>query len=151
MYNQLREFIELSAAELKSKIADMNPDELLNDDWVDTETGEVVLLKGKPAKSSMLHPQHSTTIKRQKFGVDEKGEEETDSTEVEHKLSNAIDEFVADWQDEKADESIAMDAAEGFFYSYYPQWKQWARVLGMNKRDIKMMVAEAIYEIMNHN
>jgi hypothetical protein len=49
-------------------------------------------------------------------------------------------------EDDGTDEqSVAMDAAAGFFHQF-PEWKKWAVELNMRKEDVQSMIADLVYE-----
>jgi hypothetical protein len=68
-------------------------------------------------------------------------------------FDKAIKEYASNWTDFSDDQpdndpqNAAMDAAAGFFYDY-PQWREWAKVLGHSKSIVQEIVADHVYDAM---
>jgi len=158
-----------SRDELQRLIAMMDPDDVADKDWVDDESGEVVLEKGAKARSSTLHPQHAEDMdvidaardveraaEMAQLDAEDAAYEEARLGERDRLLAEydaAVREFAGNWthfKSEMADvspEDAAPDAAEGFFYAY-PKWKQWARAAGIGRPEMKSTVQDFVYEAM---
>ena len=162
----IQEEIEATEPELRSIIAQMDPNQVADDDYFDTDTGEVYLEKGRRARSSELHPQYKLDRdeKRRARDIELAAEEESDRAEEEEwersraqayedaetAFQGAVREFASDWTGNEHSEhaaDVAPDAAENFFYQY-TQWKEWARMLGLSRDIIKSIVADEVYEAM---
>lgn len=164
--NRLHEMVELPSAEMWALIASMPPDQIADDDYVDAETGEVVLAAGKPAGSSQLHPQYQLD-RSEKLSMhggadllsDDDFEEDDDGGASEKlarvEFESAVAEYASGFEgsssdfivdDEEQDlQGVSTDSAENFFH-VYPQWKDWARALDMSKEEMRSFVAESVYE-----
>ena len=166
----IKEALEAPASEIAQVISSMSADDLAAKDYVDSETGEVVLGKGEKARTSSLHPQHKIDRKEaqsQRHARYLKDEEDWAKEDEEWELTKqkvkndadaeytaAVREFAANWtefkQEHESDEDLesnASDAANGFFHDY-PEWKHWAAQLRLSKNDIKSAVSEFVYEAM---
>jgi hypothetical protein len=166
------DFVEKPTAELERIIAAMQPDEESQEDYVDIDTGEIVLEKGKKARTSPFHPQYTidhqehrkadaaawVAQKAQWAKEDEEweAEKERSRNEAQVAFDAAIREYAGNWTDWRQsmgheedygtdEQSVAMDAAAGFFHQF-PEWKRWAVELGMKKEDIQSAVADFVYE-----
>jgi hypothetical protein len=155
--------------ELEELIGAMAPDDISPVDYVDVDTGEIYLEKGKPARTSKFHPQHGEdratlrAAKQAKLDADEaewakrdaefEAEEERIKAGYVAAYEAAVKEFAAGATDSVRDNpdvdpsDIATDMADNFFYNYI-SWKTWARVLGISKEEMKSAVSEACYEAM---
>lgn len=85
--------IELSGAKLMSAIARLGPDEVSQSDYVDAATGEVVLEKGEPARSSELHPQNVIDTRKRRVA---RGADSASRIDV---FGSTPDERVASFED----------------------------------------------------
>lgn len=160
----VREYVEKPEAELKRLIAAMDPDDVAEDDYIDSDSGEIYLEKGRKARTSALHPEHSRDRQEKRSARDAEWAKEDAAWEDERSQAardaedawmSALEEYAQNWtgfQAEVGDEynldyaqSAAMDAAEGFFYQY-PEWKRWAAELDMKKTDMQSAVADWVYE-----
>lgn len=163
------EGIEKPMAELEKLIAALGPDEPAPEDYIDSETGEFYLEKGHKARTSALHPQHvidmqaRTAADREarrledeqwaKEDAEWEAEQDRSRQEAQTAFDAAVREYAGNWTDwrqsmgdeEVEEQSVAMDAALGFFHQF-PDWKRWAAELGMKKADIQSMVADFVYE-----
>jgi len=133
--------VEGTKEEIQSLIAAMDPNDVAEDEYYDSETGEVYLASGQKAGSSWMHPSYQK-VQPLSMSWDDMDEEPTGA---EHDLDSAIHDYVSGFEGESFEdpEGMAPDAAEGFF-ALNPQWKTWATELGMTKADIKSHVAELI-------
>lgn len=143
-----------SEEELKSIISKMEPDWAAEYDYVDDDTGEIVLEKGVQARFSHLHPQYEIDkqIKQQEKQIAYNQEFDNDQNIMEQQLDTSIVTFVEsidveDLRQFEDIESAVTDIAENYFWQY-PGWKTWAAdcVPPRKKSDIKMQIAEMIYE-----
>jgi hypothetical protein len=143
--------------ELNRSISAMDGDSIADKDYIDEETGEIYLDKGKMAKSSSLHPQYEVNAKINMQQDDQWGEEEDliheedYRSKIQSEFDEAVREFVLETSDneEMVDPAgMAFDIAEGFFHKY-SNWRVWASVLELTKADIHSAVAEAVYEAMS--
>jgi len=161
--------VYMDSADLWAFIASMDPDEVANDDYVDSETGEVALSVGQRARESELHPQHrldkSAKLSRNDDGSDLDddelftmlhGDDEDDAVSsqrmAQFEYETAVAEYAAGVEgqaaavfDEDDVQSVAADLADAFF-STHPKWKQWAAALDLSKEDIRSFVADSTYE-----
>lgn len=144
--------------ELRNRIAQMEPDEIANNDYVDTETGEVYLDRGKPARSSHLHPQNKVDrgirdAARKAEHEKEEAEWATEDTweaEQREAYDRAVREYVEEWRGfgtEHDPEGTAPDAARDFFNAY-PEWQQWSRSLRISKREMQETLQDLIASAM---
>ena len=169
--NLLKEMIEKPLVELEPLIASMDPDDVADDDYVSSDTGEFHLEKGKKARTSPLHPEYKqdkaakkaerdAEYARQQTEWDAEDEEYEASkaaanTQLQASYEDAIREYAGNWVNFRREfedafeagegETVAADAAEGFFANF-PDWKQWAYGLRMSKEEMKSSVADFIYE-----
>lgn len=165
----LREYVEMPLADLEKRIAAMGPDDVADDDYVDSDTGEIYLEKGHKARTSALHPEYvrdraaraaadreARRLEDEQWAKEDaewEAEQERSRQESQKAFDAAVREYAGNWTDwrksmgdeEVEEQSVAMDAADGFFYQF-PDWKRWAAELGMRKADIKSMVADFVYE-----
>lgn len=157
----------LSEPELSAKIAAMGPDDVADDDYVDADSGEVVLEKGKKARTSRSHSQHGTDYaerQAQKRATRDAEMSALDAEDAEYEASRpdpvkeyheAVAAFAANWSDWSSEgmgtapEDAANDAALGFFTDN-PKWRTWARALYMSKAEMQSAVAEFVYEAMTN-
>lgn len=165
------DWVEKPVAELERIIAAMDPNEESTEDYVDADTGEIVLEKGKKARTSPLHPQNVIDHQEKRKARDaewERQEAEWAKEDEEYEASKerarqesqeafdkAVRDYASNWTDfrqsmgdewdDDMGQSAAMDAAPGFFHQY-PEWKRWAAELGMQKEDIRSMIADFVYE-----
>jgi hypothetical protein len=165
----IQEVIEGTEEELDQKISHMDPDTIADDDYMDIETGEILLSKGEAARKSRLHPQYdidAAAAQAERYRLDDLEREEWEKedagyeVEQERKTQVARQEFdaavanfaessksyLADNPDSDAD-GIAMDLASSFFDTY-PQWRNWSTLLQMSKRDMQEYIASLAYEAM---
>lgn len=151
-----------SEDELDAAISKMKPDEVAFKDYVDNETGEILLGRGTKARTSRLHPQNAIDWKA-KYVEQDRDYDEIDGfwerdrrAEAQASLDLAVKEFAKNWTDfgsETPDvepQDAASDAADGFFHEY-PEWKQWMRQLNLTREDIKSYVQDMTYEAMTGN
>jgi hypothetical protein len=133
--------VEGTKEEIQSLIAAMDPNDVAEDEYYDSETGEVYLASGQKAGSSWMHPSYQK-VQPLPMSLDDMDEEPAGA---EHDLDAAIHDYVSGFEGESFDdpEGMAPDAADGFF-ALNPQWNTWATELGMTKADIKSHVAELI-------
>lgn len=161
---------------LRKVISDMKPDQLATDDYVDVNSGEVVLGAGEPARKSPLHPQYTSdrnereTARKAKRDAelaildkeDEEYEEEklTTAQKNRHDFNSELNKFLVgfegwalDNQNNTSDDvhdlasGAAHDIAQDFLRSY-PIAMHVARDEGMTKQNMLSMIAELIYEKM---
>lgn len=136
----LREYIELPTDQLKKLISAMDSNDVAVDDYVDSETGEIVLQRGDKARHSYLHPQ---------YHVD--AEEKRKNKNIS--FIDAVKKYASNWTNftnempDIAPEAAAHDAAEGFF-DEYPQWEDWAIDEDMTREDMLSAVMDYVYEAM---
>lgn len=142
--------------ELDQSISRMDPFTVAEGDYIDEETGEVYLDKGKPAVSSRLHPQHQShgsTAGMHSSEFDDAEFDDVDSTaSADDELTRIITEFAKESSGlsnelEVDPSDAASDIAENFFHKY-PEWASLARSVGLSKREIKERVADYVYEEM---
>ena len=165
----IKEVIYQTETDLEETIAAMGPDDIAIDDYVDSDTGEIVLEKGKLARSCPMHPQY--TIDRQEKQAARDAEliamhDEWDKDDAEYEAEEerikagriaeyeaAVKEFAegaADFVSGNPDvdpSDVATDMAENFFHVNV-SWMTWARTLGISKAEMKSAVSEACYEVM---
>jgi len=155
-----------SEDKLKAMISKMSPDEVAFKDYVDNDTGEIMLSRGEKAKTSRIHPQNEIdweAEQQEKQAKQDRDYDEIDKfwerdhrAETQALLDSAVKEFAKNWIDYGSDmpgvepEDIASDAAEGFFHEY-PEWKQWMKRLNLTREDIKSYVQDMTYEAMTGN
>lgn len=165
----IKEALELQPDELEETIAAMGPDDVAADDYVDSDTGEIVLEKGNLARSSLLHPQNIIDRQEKQRARDaeliamhdqwDKDDAEYEAEEERIKAGRiaeyeaALKEFAAGAADfvndnpEVDPSGVATDMAENFFHVYV-SWMTWARTLGISKEEMKGAVASECYEVM---
>lgn len=136
--------VMLPRRELLDLIAMMDPEEVADGEYVDEDTGEVLLARGQKAGSSYVHPDYEH-VKRLPGHMDGPTWYD-DELSVEDEYQDAIEAYAADFAGESHDdpEGMAADAAEGFF-SLNPEWKTWSNILGLSKADMKSAVTDLIY------
>lgn len=170
-YGVLKEYVEKPLAELEKLIVAMGPDDVADDDYVDSDTGEIYLEKGRPARSSQLHPEYMRDHAAKRAARDEEraredaewakedeeweNEKDRSYKEAEDAWIAALAEYAGNWTDFKQSmgddwdedngQSAAMDAAGGFFHQF-PEWQRWAAELGMKKADMQSAIADYVYE-----
>jgi hypothetical protein len=142
---------------LKAIISRMDSDDIALNDYIDSETGEIMLAAGDKARTSRLHPQNKLDYikaREERFSqFDDDDDSESEYVEAQKALDVAVKEFASNWTDietqemSSTPEEIAPDVSDNFFYDY-PEWKQWARVLHMTRDDIKSYVQDIVYEAM---
>ena len=144
LFEGLGDDVYLPRRELLDLIAAMEPEEIAGGEYVDDDTGEVLLVRGQKAGSSYAHPDYKH-VKRPVGHMDGPTWHD-DELSVEDEYQDAIEAYAADFAGESYDdaEGIAADAAEGFF-ALNPKWKTWSSTLGLTKADIKSAVAELIH------
>ena len=139
--------VMLPRRELLDLIAAMDPEEIAGGEYVDEDTGEVLLARGQKAGSSYVHPDYKH-VKRPPGHMDGPTwhDEYDDELSVEDEYQDAIEAYAADFAGESYDdpEGMAADAAEGFF-SLNPAWKTWSTTLGLSKADMKSAITDLIY------
>lgn len=140
----LSDDVMLPRRELLDLIAAMDPNEIAGGEYVDEDTGEVLLARGQKAGSSYVHPDYEH-VKRPVGHMDGPTWYD-DELSVEDEYQDAIEAYAADFAGESHDdpEGMAADAAEGFF-SLNPEWKTWSSTLGISKADMKSAVTDLIY------
>ena len=152
--------VELDSQTLSDMISSMDPDEISQDDFVDSSTGEIVLAQGKPARWSVLHPQHALDAKEKRVrnkaefdALDAEWAEEDNQhiANVQAEFDSAVENFVASWSYYDAElgdpSDLASDAASSFF-AMNPQWKKWAQELHLDKVEIHSMLTDLVYDAM---
>jgi len=168
------ETVLLPHDDLKQMISSMPADDVAVDDYVDEETGEVYLAKGKPARSSTMHDQHLIDRASKKSQADAASDAENErwdqedaeydeyklgvSNQVQREFESAVKEYadgfanygseysMGDFERDDFLQGAAPDAAEGFFASY--DWRKWAQWLGMSRDEMKTFVTDEIFEKM---
>lgn len=169
MEGLVREYIELPLADLEKRIKAMGADEVADDDYVDSDSGEIYLEKGLKARTSQLHPEYlrdraaraaadreARRLEDEQWAKEDaewEAEKDRSKQEAQAAFDAAVREYAGNWTDwrqsmgdeEVEEQSVAMDAAAGFFHQF-PEWKRWAAELGMKKADIQSMVADFVYE-----
>lgn len=155
-------------------ISNIDGDEVTDQNIIDEETFEVYLKAGQSFHESPWSPDHKLDARKaekdeeyanragagQSYWSKESLDEPEDDDEWATSQHNAADtlnklakEYAENWTHFRAENSdldpdaAAPDAAEGFF-DQYPDWKEWARALGMSKFDVKSYVADEVYEAM---
>lgn len=157
-------FIQLPEDEMRQVISAMDPDEVATKNYYDSETGEVYLEPGEKARSSILHPQGELDRRErddaERAARDKEWEAEDaelaaydaeqdrikDTTRSNASVSfgEALDEFVANWEDDPTLEpGVEHDAAETFFDAY-PEATNWAKSMGMSVSDMKSTVMDIL-------
>lgn len=139
--------VMLPRRELLDLIATMDPEEVAGGEYVDEDTGEVLLARGQKAGSSYVHPDYKH-VKRPSGHMDgPTWHDEYDAElSLEDEYQDAIEAYAADFAGESHDDpkGMAADAAEGFF-ALNPKWKTWSSTLGLSKSDMKSAVTDLIY------
>lgn len=140
----LNDDVYLPRRELLDLIASMDPEEIAAGEYIDEDTGEVLLAAGQKAGSSYVHPDY-VHVKRPGGHVDEPMPYD-DELSLEDEYQDAIEAYAADFSGESRDdpEGMADDAAEGFF-ALNPEWKTWSTALGLTKSEMKSAVTDLIY------
>lgn len=173
----INESIEMSEDELRKTISAMHADDVAIDDYVDIDTGEIVLEKDRPIRSSSMHPEYAKARKaeedaeKERFArqeaeyraeLEQEEQEYNDARarsyeESSTALEAAIREYSSYWVDAKRDMTydydglptdladVSTDAADGFFLQF-PEWKKWAKDIDMTKDELRLYIAECIYE-----
>lgn len=158
----IREYVEKPMAELEPLIAALAPDDVADDDYVDSDSGEIYLEKDRKARTSQLHPQYvkdhqakrkaRSDAREQELAALDKEDEvdwEASQSSARSEFEMALQEYVGGWISADIDErdvpGVASDAADNFFY-LYPEWNRWAALLNMNKRDIKEAIVDYIHD-----
>jgi hypothetical protein len=139
--------VMLPRREILDLIAAMDPEEVAGGEYVDEDTGEVLLARGQKAGSSYVHPDYKHVKRPSRYMDDEPDYEGVEPTgNVQNQYQTAIEMYAADFEGEKFDdpEGAAIDAAESFFV-LNPEWKMWAKALGLTKSDMKSQVADLIH------
>lgn len=156
--------------ELDRSISDMDAETVADYDYVDSDTGEIYLERGKPAKSSSLHPQ---------YGIDKQAARDAKTLADDARDQADEDDWYASQEDEKSAalaeydqaldqwkeqcqgaardlafenpefdaQTVASDMADGFFHQF-PNWHKWARLLKLNHRDFKDLIVSDTFEAM---
>lgn len=139
--------VMLPRRELLDLIATMDPEEVAGGEYVDEDTGEVLLARGQKSGSSYVHPDYKH-VKRPAGHMDgPTWHDEYDAElSLEDEYQDAIEAYAADFAGESYDdpEGMAADAAEGFF-ALNPKWKTWSSTLGLSKAEMKSAIADLIY------
>lgn len=134
----------LSPARLRDAISKLPADAKAKQDYIDDDTGEIVLERGQRADTCRLHPAYKPPRKWYEPAPDAEDDEDAGYAAAERAYATASRTYAAQFAGELDDpDSQAPDAAEGFF-SEYPKWREWARILRLSRRDIKSAVAELI-------
>lgn len=152
--------------ELHHAIAVMRPDDVAEHDYINVDTGEVVLDKGKAARTSSLHPQFEKDWQAKRDAKRKQEDEEearldaedaeyerrakAQDYDIEAAFMDAVKEYAAGWADYDAGgepEDVAPDAAENFMQTH--PWQRFANLNKMSKADIKDLVADYVYEALS--
>lgn len=138
--------------ELIKIISQMLPDEISQFDYIDDDSGEIVLEKGEKARDCYLHPQYQLDRKAHVDQIKNDLENWDNETIGEQSLLNTITVFVEnlDIEDLKRFDdlqSAISDVAETYFVTH-PDWKYWAAdcLPPRTKRDIKEQIIDLIFE-----
>lgn len=136
-------YIEASHDEVVRMIAAMDPNETSSKDYIDNDSGEVLLAFGQKAGSSHYHPAYKNVRKPSWYMDDHDHDDEDD---VQSQYQDAIEAYASDFAGESYEdpEGTAPDAAEGFF-TLHPEWKTWSIELGISRADMKSQIAELIH------
>lgn len=147
LFEGLRDDVMLPRRELLDLIAAMDPEEIASGEYVDEDTGEVLLARGQKAGSSYVHPDYKRVKSPSK--IPSWYEEEDEEEDLQGQYQEAIEMYAADFAGESYDdpEGMAPDAAEGFF-ALHPEWKTWSIELGISRADMKSQIAELIHSQM---
>jgi len=163
----------MSEDDLKSKISNMDANEISSLNYINSETGEIVLSKGEKARTSQFHPQYELdfennakqksseweTEKAKWYAEDEERAANAESARelTQKKASiaykNAVKKYADNWSNytqENSDvdpEDAAPDAADGFFYDN-PNWMRWSKILILSRSEIKSYVEDMVYDAM---
>jgi len=139
--------VMLPRRELLDLIAAMDPEEVAGGEYVDEDTGEVLLARGQKAGSSYVHPDYKHVKRPSRYMDDEPDYEGVEPEgNVQNQYQTAIEMYAADFAGENFDdpEGAATDAAESFFV-LNPEWKMWSKALGISRADMKSQVADLIH------
>lgn len=142
----LAEDVYLPRDEVTALIATMDPDTPSAAQYIDDDSGEILLAAGQKAGSSYVHPFFKKVKGLSRYMDDEPDYEDVASADnVQNQYQAAIDSYAADFEGEAFEDTAGMatDAAEGFF-ALNPKWKLWAQALGITKADMKSNIAELI-------
>lgn len=151
--------LEMTPSEAEAFIASKDLGEIVEQDIIDSETGEIYVEAGKTYSDAYIHPQHSRKTPASNAGIyaddddDEIMSDISRSKDVHAEFTAALEEFASNYEGFSKDVSdvdpqdAASDIGLNFFHSY-PQWKEWARVLDLTKADIQSAAAEYAYEAM---
>lgn len=138
---------EMTGEEAAAFIASKDPKEIVDQDIIDVDSGEIYAVKGKTYGSSYLHP--NKTPRKMPLRLSDYFEDEDNDVDVQGEFQAALQKFGEGWKDYDASdmspEEVAPDAALSFFHMY-PQWKTWATALGMTKADVQSAAADAALE-----
>lgn len=163
----------MSEDKLRSKISSMDADEISTLNFVNSETGEIVLSKGEKARTSEFHPQYDLDFddgikqanssweaeKAKWYAEDEERAANAESARelTQKKASiaykNAVKKYADNWSNfaqENPDvdaEDACADAADGFFYDN-PNWMHWSKILILSRSEIKSYVVDMVYNAM---
>ena len=124
----LSDDVYLPREEVIALIAEMDPEEVVGAEYIDEDSGEVLLAPGQKAGSSYVHPDYKRVKSPSKipswYAEEEDEEEEED---LQGQYQKAIKMYAANFAGESYDdpEGMAPDAAEGFF-DLHPAWKTWS-------------------------
>lgn len=147
--------------ELDKRISSMDPFTVAEDDYVDSDTGEVYLARGEPAMSSSLHPQHqdqSGSRGMNSWSEDDQMDFDAENAEaaITYDSVNAHDDLVAlinDFADghhgldkelNVAPEHAAPEHADSFFL-LRPEWRELAMQANLSKRAVREIVIDSVY------
>ena len=151
--------------ELHHAIAVMRPDDVAEHDYINVDTGEVVLDKGKAARTSSLHPQFEKDWQAKRDAKRKQEDEEearldaedaeyerrakAQDYDVEAAFMDAVKEYAegygADYDAGGEPQDIAPDAAENFLLTH-PEWRKFAWISKMNRADVKDLVADYVFQ-----
>lgn len=132
---------EMTGEEAAAFIASKDPNDTVEQDVIDSETGEIYAEKGRTYGDAYIHPQHS---RKRPASVPYEDD-------VTDQFQYAVKEFSQNFLGMDLSElgvepeDAVHDLAANFFYEY-PQWEEWADELGMSKSEMNSAVAESIYE-----
>lgn len=141
----LSDDVYLPREEVIALIAEMDPEEVAGAEYIDEDSGEVLLAPGQKAGSSYVHPDYKRVKSPSKI-PSWYAEEEDEEEDLQGQYQEAIEMYAADFAGESYDdpEGMAPDAAEGFF-ALHPEWKTWSVELGISKADMRSQIAELIH------
>jgi hypothetical protein len=155
--DDLGSIVYMTRDELVDAISNMGPDDVSDADYVDDNSGEVVLEKGKLASSSQLHPEHVPhgAKKFSDMNNDDYFDEDV-AVDYEKQYMDAVIAFAdqcseIDVMSTGEDVSaFAYDIALNFFHEH-PEWSTWSQALGISRREMAANVAEYVADAMSAN